>query len=187
MSRRRGALVEMWAAFIGLAIVGGVTSPALGQETRSVAAIDNAFRPMEIAVPVGTTLVWTNAGHNPHTVTADDRAFDSGTLESGDTFSVTFDREGRVPYYCQIHGAPGSGMFGIVLVQASGGEQDEVPPAAGEGLARTGLDPVPLGLTAVGLGVVGLLALGVARKRRRGEVMGWTGPGDAIIETRRKG
>lgn len=179
--------MHAWPALTGLAILGAVTPLALGQEARSVAAIDNAFRPMEITVPVGTMLVWTNAGHNPHTVTADDRAFDSGTLESGDTFSVTFDREGRVPYYCQIHGAPGSGMFGVVLVQAADGEEDEGPPTPGEGLARTGLDPVSLGLTAVGLGVVGLLALGFARKRRPGEVMGRTAPGDAIIETRRKG
>jgi plastocyanin len=36
---------------------------------------------------------------------------------SGDTFSHTFDTPGTYRYYCQLHGGPGSGMAGTVVVQ----------------------------------------------------------------------
>jgi plastocyanin len=44
---------------------------------------DNTFSPNKITVPVGATVVWTHKGQKPHTVTADDGAFDSGKLENG--------------------------------------------------------------------------------------------------------
>lgn len=140
-----------------------------------MAAVDDAFRPLELTVTVGTEVVWTNEGGSPHTVTADDRAFDSGTLEPGQTFSVTFDRVGRVPYYCQIHGAPGSGMFGVVIVQAApteepGGGDGVTPATEPDALARTGADAIGLGLGALGLMVAGLALLraGGRATRERG-------------------
>jgi len=75
------------------------------------------FEPAQITVAPGTTVVWTNTGGTPHTVTADDNSFDSGTLSDGDTFSWTFDEPGEYPYYCRFHGGPGgSGMSGVVIV-----------------------------------------------------------------------
>jgi len=138
------------------------------RQMRGAAAIevaDNEFRPMQLTVTVGTKVVWTVVGQNPHTVTADDRSFDSSTLEGGRTFSVTFDEVGRVPYYCQIHGEPGSGMFGIVLVQAAPADAgDQATPAPGsDDLPRTGLDPIPLVLATLGLAMAGLLSLRVGR------------------------
>jgi len=155
---------------------GDTTSPEAraraNQPREAVAAVDDAFRPMELTVTVGTEIVWTNQGNNPHTVTADDRAFDSGTLESGQSFSVAFDRIGRVPYYCQIHGEPGSGMFGVLIVRAAPAEQeeraDEVTPTAGpDELARTGIGTMELGLTALGLAVGGLVVLRMGRRAMR--------------------
>ncbi len=53
----------------------------------------------------------------PHTVTADDGSFDSGTLNGGQSFSYTFEQPGEYPYYCALHGAPGGvGMAGTVTV-----------------------------------------------------------------------
>ena len=151
-----------------IGVAGGVTgerSVRQAGQAASVAAVDNEFRPAQLTVTVGTTVVWTNQGQHPHTVTADDRAFDSGTLEGGQTFSATFDEVGRVPYYCQIHGEPGSGMIGVVIVQAaSEDEADQGSPASeSDPLARTGLDPIPLGIAALGLAIVGLVALRFGR------------------------
>ena len=131
-----------------------------------MAAIDDEFRPTPLTVTAGTTVVWTNQGQNPHTVTANDRAFDSGTLEPGQTFSVTFDEAGQVPYYCQIHGEPGSGMTGVVIVQAAPAEgANEEPPAPGsDGLPATGFDPIPLAVAALVLAALGLGALLAARR-----------------------
>jgi hypothetical protein len=128
---------------------------------------------MELTVAAGTRVVWTNVGQNPHTVTANERAFDSGTLESGETFAVSFDDVGRVPYYCQIHGEPGSGMFGLVIVRPAQDEGKGAPPTGStDDLAATGLDPTSLALLAGSLGV-GLLSLlmGRARSGKGGEAI----------------
>ena len=52
----------------------------------------------------------------PHNVTADDGAFASSDLAPGDAFEETFPTAGAFPYFCSIHGAPGVGMTGLVLV-----------------------------------------------------------------------
>ncbi len=62
-----------------------------------------AFDPVELTVDAGTEVTWTNDDQAPHTVTADGGAFDSGTLEPGDTFSVAVDGNGPVTYACMIH------------------------------------------------------------------------------------
>ncbi|MEX0985204.1 MAG: plastocyanin/azurin family copper-binding protein [Actinomycetota bacterium] len=134
----------------------------------AAAAQDNRFAPRELTVTAGTGVVWTNEGQNLHTVTADDRAFDSGTLQSGQNFAVTFDTVGRFPYYCQIHGEPGSGMFALVIVQPAQVEGTGSPPPGPTddtgGTAATGFDPTWLALLAGSLGV-GLLSLRLGRAR----------------------
>lgn len=136
----------------------------------SVAALDNRFVPATVTVEAGTTVVWENEGQAPHTVTAGDRAFDSGTLDPGQRFQITFDEVGTVPYYCQIHGEPNSGMTGVVRVVAAAETPDEGtdPSVDPNELPRTGAGAVPLALAALGLAVAGSLALraGVRRGRR---------------------
>jgi plastocyanin len=85
-------------------------------ETVDVDIIDDIFQLTELTVPVGTTVVWTHFGSNPHTVTADDGSFDSGTLSHGSTFEFTFNQPGTYPYHCVFHGGPGFGMAGTIIV-----------------------------------------------------------------------
>jgi plastocyanin len=68
-----------------------------------VSIVDVAFAPVDIEVPVGTTVDWANEDPFAHTVTARDGAFDSGTMEAGDTFSQTFSEPGSYEYFCAIH------------------------------------------------------------------------------------
>jgi plastocyanin len=69
----------------------------------AVEIADFAFSPESLEVEAGTTVTWINNDSAPHTVTSDDGAFDSGTLETGDTFSFTFDEAGTFAYHCDIH------------------------------------------------------------------------------------
>jgi plastocyanin len=69
----------------------------------AVSIADFAFDPAELEVATGTEVMWTNDDQAPHTVTADDGAFDSGTLEPGETFSVAVEGNGPVTYACMIH------------------------------------------------------------------------------------
>lgn len=69
----------------------------------AVSIANFAFDPAELEVAAGTEVSWTNDDRAPHTVTADGGAFDSGTLEPGDTFSVAVEGNGPVTYACMIH------------------------------------------------------------------------------------
>ena len=83
----------------------------------SVSVQDNQFVPTTVEAQVGATITWSNDGHSAHTVTADDASFDSGVLNAGDTFTITFDAPGTYAYYCDFHGGPGGqGMSGTIVV-----------------------------------------------------------------------
>lgn len=57
--------------------------------------------PLEIAV--GTTVTWTNTDGVPHTVTSSDGTLKSDALQTGDSFSYTFDKAGTFDYHCEFH------------------------------------------------------------------------------------
>jgi plastocyanin len=61
---------------------------------------DGYFDPADITVAPGTTVMWTNEGYEPHTVTSDDGQFDSGVLYPGDSYMVTFYGQGMITYHC---------------------------------------------------------------------------------------
>jgi plastocyanin len=66
-----------------------------------------------LTVSLGTTVTWVNSDSVPHTSTADNGAWNSGTLQAGGQFSVTFQSAGTLSYFCTIH----PGMVGSVIVQ----------------------------------------------------------------------
>ena len=76
-----------------------------------------SFKPAEVHILPGQTVLWTNSDPVQHTVTADDSSFDSGLVDPGTAFSMSFDAPGAYMYYCQPHGGPGGvGMSGVVVV-----------------------------------------------------------------------
>jgi plastocyanin len=108
-------LVSLIFLLVTLAACGG-SSSASGS---TVSAIDNVFSPKELHIKPGQMVTWINNGQSPHTVTADDKSFDSGIFASGAQYTHTFIRPGRYPYYCTLHGGPGgSGMAGVIIVDA---------------------------------------------------------------------
>jgi plastocyanin len=94
-------------AYLSILLLGAVVVlfvPAVGAQEEQgvvpVAAYDGYFYPADITVPSGTTVVWTNVGEKPHTVTAHDGSFASGTLYPGETYQVTFYEPGTYTYQC---------------------------------------------------------------------------------------
>jgi len=61
------------------------------------------FDPAELTVPAGSTIAWHNRGHEEHSVTADDKSFDSGLKKPGTDFQWTFAKAGVYAYHCQPH------------------------------------------------------------------------------------
>ena len=74
-----------------------------------------AFGPTTLTVKRGTTVTWLNRDGDAHTVTAVGAKplFSSNPLDTGDSFSFTFDQPGTYAYFCKIHPT----MKGVVVVQ----------------------------------------------------------------------
>ena len=89
--------------------------PSPAATETAVAIVDFSFDPPQVEVAAGTTVSWTNRGAAPHTVTANDGTFDSGTVAAGAAFSRRFDAPGRFTYACTFH----PDMVGTVVVAAS--------------------------------------------------------------------
>ena len=79
--------------------------------------IDNfSYTPSTLVVTPGTTVTWTNADDDVHTVVDKDRKFRSAALDTNDTFSQTFAAPGEYDYFCSLHPQ----MVGKVIVKPTG-------------------------------------------------------------------
>ena len=124
---RRGIRLTVAAAALtalatGLAV--GQPVLAAGGPTR-VLMVDNEpdltrwhYEPAEVTVPAGSTVVWHNKGKEEHSVTADNKSFDSGWKPKGGNYQRTFTRPGTYAYHC----APHPWMKGVVRVVAAPAE-----------------------------------------------------------------
>jgi plastocyanin len=91
-------------------------SSASGAAAGSGSAVDIkgfAFGPDTLDVKQGASVTFTNDDSAPHTATADDKSFDTGTLSQGDSKTVTFSAPGTIAYTCSIHPF----MHGTIVVQ----------------------------------------------------------------------
>ena len=82
------------------------TEAAASAEATTQVVIDNfAFSPREITVAPGTRVTWVNRDDVPHTATSSvkPRTFDSGALDTDDTFSFVFKAPGTYEYFCAVH------------------------------------------------------------------------------------
>ncbi|MHB8512686.1 MAG: cupredoxin domain-containing protein [Actinomycetota bacterium] len=88
------------------------------------------FAPSELQARVGDTVVWTNTGIAPHTVTASNQAFSSGSVAPGATFVFHPSQTGTIGYFCSYH----PWMKGSLQILAKGTSNSVV---LGEKLQRT--------------------------------------------------
>ena len=72
-----------------------------------------AYALPELTVAPGDTVVWVNRDIVPHTVTADERQFDSGSISPSAEWSFVARERGRFPYTCTFHPV----MKGVLLVK----------------------------------------------------------------------
>ena len=70
---------------------------------RTVAIWDFQFRPAELTVTVGDTVVWTNHDALIHSSAADSGAWSSPEMRQGEGFRFVTTKPGRFPYHCGAH------------------------------------------------------------------------------------
>lgn len=97
----------------------GASAPApSGEAARAekVKIVEFVYGPDPVTVQVGGKVTWQNEDTAPHTATADDGSFDTGTIEQGKIKSETFKQAGTFTYFCEIHPT----MHGTVEVVEKG-------------------------------------------------------------------
>jgi plastocyanin len=67
------------------------------------------FEPAELVVAAGDTVVWINRDF----ATAEDEAWDSGSLDEDATWQMIAEASGRQPYFCRFHPT----MKGMLVVE----------------------------------------------------------------------
>lgn len=96
---------------------GNAPAPS-GEAVRAekVEIVNFAYEPDPVTIQEGGKVTWLNQDSAPHTATADDGSFDTGTLEEGKLKSETFKEPGTYAYHCTIHPS----MHGTLEVVESG-------------------------------------------------------------------
>jgi plastocyanin len=84
---------------------GGNAPAPSGDAVRSakVEIEDFAYNPDPVTIEAGGKVIWVNRDSAPHTATAEDGSFDTGTLEEGKLKSESFKEPGTYAYICSIH------------------------------------------------------------------------------------
>jgi plastocyanin len=126
-ARARG-LSRRWivTAIGGLAVAIALLLPTAGTALAAggnVTIAGFAFAPATLKVHVGDTVTWTNNDSVGHTATSTG-AFDTGTIASGSTATVTMTKAGTLTYHCAIHRS----MTGTIVVAAAGASTPALPP-----------------------------------------------------------
>ena len=85
---------------------------------------DRVFRPRSVTVDAGTTVKWRNSDDREHTVTATDRSFNSGVMDTGEAFSTKLSSPGTYDYLCAIHPE----MTGSITVRGGSGSNPAPTP-----------------------------------------------------------
>jgi amicyanin len=126
MTARRWLLALVSAASLVLPL----SAPMRAATTHEVEIVDFAFSPATLTIAVGDVVTWTNADAVAHTATG--AGFDSGLLDHGESYSVTFTAAGTYDYLCTPHPT----MTGRIIVQAAAA----APTAAPGGVPDVAMD-----------------------------------------------
>jgi amicyanin len=100
------------ASFLGVTPVLGGTALA---ENPMVKIEDFTFSPASLTVKIGAAVTWLNKDDIPHTVVSKNRVFKSKALDTGDSFSFTFNEAGTYEYFCSLH----PHMTGTIVVESA--------------------------------------------------------------------
>jgi plastocyanin len=83
---------------------GGKATSGGGTSGTVITIKDFKFSPDPLKAPAGATITIKNDDTTTHTVTADDKSFDSGEVANGTSGKITLpDKAATVKYHCQIH------------------------------------------------------------------------------------
>jgi plastocyanin len=64
---------------------------------------DFAYRPTPVTIHAGDRIAFVNDDDEAHTITATDKSYDSGGLDTTDRYEHVFTTPGTYTYFCELH------------------------------------------------------------------------------------
>jgi plastocyanin len=94
----------MASAVVGLAFAGTAASTdAAAPQSHVISMQITGFEPAALSVRPGDRITWINKDLFPHTATADDKAFDSGSVAPAGKWTYVARKAGLHTYTCTFH------------------------------------------------------------------------------------
>ncbi len=98
-----------------------VAGPSEEARVNRIEASEFTFTPSSLTLATGSLLLLANVGGLPHTLTAEDRTFDTGVVTpgpeggrfAGTNTSITLTTPGKFPFVCRVHPNTMKGVFTV--------------------------------------------------------------------------
>ena len=100
------AAVSVAAFAVAAAPASGSAAQPAGQLLPAVLTVhvkDFKFNPTPAKIHVGDRVTFVNDDDEAHTVTANDKSFDSEGLDTGGSWQHVFTKPGTYNYFCELH------------------------------------------------------------------------------------
>jgi len=94
-------LLALWLLATPAAATAAPSAPVAPSATVHIKNF--AYHAAKVTVHAGDTVLFVNDDDDAHTVTASDKSYDSGGLDTGETFRRTFTKPGTYTYFCALH------------------------------------------------------------------------------------
>ena len=104
-------LPHVWMGVLAIVLVAGAAPAAARNHVVTIAQM--RFDPPTVKVHRGDSIVWVNKDLVPHTVSADAKTFDSGSIAPGASWRYVARQPGAHPYQCRFHPT----MRGTLIVE----------------------------------------------------------------------
>ncbi len=111
---KKNTAAMILAAGLGLALANAATAADVSAKTHIIEISKFKFTPNSLQVRPGDTIKWVNRDIVPHTATAKDKSWDSGTIVNGGSTRLAIKQDLRFSYYCRFHPKM-LGQFEIVV------------------------------------------------------------------------
>jgi plastocyanin len=99
----RGPKCRIWyrVTLAACSLLAVTTTTYAAQHTITIEGVQ--YVPAEMTVRRGDTVVWVNKDPFPHTATADDKAFNSGSIDVNGSWKLVATKTGVHTYGCNFH------------------------------------------------------------------------------------
>jgi plastocyanin len=88
---------------IALAVAAAVALLATAPQTTTVQIKNFEYVPQNVTIHAGEEITFVNDDDEAHTVSATDKTFDSGGLDTNQKWQYVFKTPGKFNYFCEMH------------------------------------------------------------------------------------